>query len=245
MNCGDAETHLRPHIGRYERRSLILGTLVDPCVIMRLPGISASPAYFPFNLWHNRDSIIASSEHIYTHYRLKKRCIPCSHEHEDAPIMLSWTLESHHLLRAPLSYTIRGIRSVSGYLDNLISHADESVEAGGGKTALPQNGKVQMRLLAWAIAQCLLHHHPAEGVVIYNLWLHFVRWIWCSGMTLQTEVHAVLRDIRCCRGTASRCHRSDINRPGLCSIWHLSAGARCSICRVRDPPVGVALFFYM
>lgn len=32
-----------------------------------------SLGYFPFNLWHNRDSIIASSDYIYTHHRLKKR----------------------------------------------------------------------------------------------------------------------------------------------------------------------------
>lgn len=32
-----------------------------------------SLGYFPFNLWHNRDSIIASSVYIYTHHRLKKR----------------------------------------------------------------------------------------------------------------------------------------------------------------------------
>ena len=56
-----------------QRRSLILGTLDDPCVIMRLPGISASPAYFPFNLWHNRGSIIADSE-THLHHRLNEIC---------------------------------------------------------------------------------------------------------------------------------------------------------------------------
>lgn len=89
----------RPCSGRCQRRSLIVGTLDDPCVIMRLLGISASPAYFPFNLWHNKDSIIAIGEDIYTQYRLKKRCVQHSRSK-----FVRLTLDSSHPLCSPLHH---------------------------------------------------------------------------------------------------------------------------------------------
>lgn len=92
------------------------------------------------------------------------------------------------------------------------------------KTALLQNDMVQTRLLVWAIAQCLLHHDPAEGVVIFNLWLQYVRWIDAVAWRCRQ------RSMRCWEISAAvEAKQADVIAvtsagPGPCSIWHLSAG---------------------